>query len=217
MISAVSDAGARSPGRRAGPGFHLRARAAGRTSEYPGRRPRPSPQVRARHNGLPPLPPATLLALQHQITCFMTARRMCIIHPVRRTMIGRNRQRRAGEPDRRFRLSGANRHTCAPPRFSEQLAACRLRTTGRPIDHPSHRAARESTRFQVRTTRLFERPHSVKARQRKHDRVHDQGRYADLRQGMGCRATDRLQPRVTGALDSHVTGRAWTVHPIGAR
>ncbi len=32
-----------------------------------------------------------------------------------------------------------------------------------------------------------------------------------------CRATDRLQPRVTGALDSHVTGCAWTVHPIGAR
>jgi hypothetical protein len=23
--------------------------------------------------------------------------------------------------------------------------------------------------------------------------------------------------RVTGALDSHVTGYAWTVHPIGAR
>jgi hypothetical protein len=50
------------------------------------------------------------------------------------------------------------------------------------------------------------RPHSVKARQRKHDRVHDQGRHADLPQGLGCRATDRLQPRVTGALDSHVTG-----------
>jgi hypothetical protein len=35
--------------------------------------------------------------------------------------------------------------------------------------------------------------------------------------GWGCRATDRLQPRVTGALDCHVTGFAWTVHPIGAR
>lgn len=33
----------------------------------------------------------------------------------------------------------------------------------------------------------------------------------------GCRATGRLQPRVTGALVSHVTGCAWTVHPIGAR
>ena len=33
----------------------------------------------------------------------------------------------------------------------------------------------------------------------------------------GCRATGRLQPRVTGALDSHVTGCAWTVHPTSAR
>ena len=33
----------------------------------------------------------------------------------------------------------------------------------------------------------------------------------------GRRATGRLQPRVTGALYSHVTGCAWTVHPIGAR
>jgi hypothetical protein len=33
----------------------------------------------------------------------------------------------------------------------------------------------------------------------------------------GCRATGRLQPRITGALDSHVTGCAWTVHPTSAR
>ncbi len=33
----------------------------------------------------------------------------------------------------------------------------------------------------------------------------------------GCRATDRLQPGITGALDSHVTGCARAVHPIGPR